>query len=233
MRPDREVRRATSSAPAVDRRVGVGPWAGRARRTSASCRSAGGKNGSPWVWSQCRWPSRIVPRNGLLGEEAGEPAQPGAGVEDERRGGTRRGRWRRTTCARRRGRTRPRAQGSSPAPRRSVTRTSAAGDSSRPRADGPATERARASRSRLLGGRPPPPCTRVTARRVDVRRPPSSAARSPNTAPGPSWPSSTPSTSTLEHTVEQQEESSPGLALRDEHVAAVELADPRAGGRPA
>ena len=58
---DGEVRRAH---PTRQQLSGSASCAGISRRTSASGRSPAAKNGRPWVWSQCRWPSRIVPRNG-------------------------------------------------------------------------------------------------------------------------------------------------------------------------
>ena len=53
----------------------------------------------------------------------------------------------------------------------------------------------------------------VIARRVDVRRPPSSAARSPTTAPGPSSASTEPSTSTASTPSSNKNSSSPTRKL--------------------
>ncbi len=102
-------RRSTSAAASPSSWSGMHDVAPRRRR----CRTAA-KNGSPWVWSQCRWPSSSAPAERRAPEQRAETAQPGAGVEHERRRLAVAWRARRTTCCRRSARSRARGRGRPP-----------------------------------------------------------------------------------------------------------------------
>ena len=80
---DREERRAPSARRARRRRhrSATGRWTS----TRASGRSPAVKNGMPWVWSQCRWPSSSAPSNGASPSSSRDAAQPGAAVDQQPR----------------------------------------------------------------------------------------------------------------------------------------------------
>ena len=63
-------RRSTSMAASPS------SWSGMHTRTSAPSLSTARENGSPWVWSQCRWPSSSAPRNGRSPSRAPRPRSP-------------------------------------------------------------------------------------------------------------------------------------------------------------
>ena len=81
-RPDREVRRRQDPRQHLDRGRPAPACGGR---RAPRDRSPARKKGSPWVWSQCRWPSRIEPRKGWPSSTPGQPLQAGARVEHQRR----------------------------------------------------------------------------------------------------------------------------------------------------
>ena len=85
---------ATSSGPARSRRPPRPLGAGGASVTRESGWSPLSKNGSPCMWSQCRWVRRMVPTNGRRSRRAETLRMPGARIEQEV-GGTCRRRARR------------------------------------------------------------------------------------------------------------------------------------------
>ena len=145
---------------------------------------------------------------------------PGAGVEHERRrlavvrDGDARG------VAAVAGELRPGGGGRPPHPEEVDLHQAVAG----PPAGGP---RPTSASTAWSSRRPTGPATvhGVTARRVAVRRPPSSTARSPSRAPGPSSASVSPSTSTPSTPSSSRKSSSASLALLGEAAARLDLAD--------
>ena len=105
----------------------------------------------------------------------------------------------------------PRRSASAPGPAPPSARRSSP-DVRRPRGGDPARARG-AGRGRRRAGAAATR-TRVTAVSVEVRRPPSSRARSPRTAPGPTSPSTWPSTSTETTPSSTRNSSSPGSPCR-------------------
>ena len=192
VRADREVRAATSpaTAPRPGRPAPVGTAC-----TRASSRSAGGKNGRPCTWSQCRWVSRIVPTNGCWPRRttrvsASSPVPASSSSVGDAVAGARSRRD--DVCPPTRSYSGP-DTGVDPRTPWNVTLTQLGFVLAPvPGAEFAAARRGRAGpRSRPRAAPTSAPATST------VRRPPSSTARSPRIAPGPSSASGSPSTSTL------------------------------------
>ena len=191
---------------------GSASCAGISRRTSASGRSPAAKNGRPWVWSQCQAAEQDRPRNGSPSSRVCEPRKPvpasstsvgalGVVVGD---GHARRDPPPLRARARRPASTRARHRGGGA----SASAGDLPGDDPPPAAQG---GRGRAAAAAATATR-----QAVTARNDEVRRPPSSTARSPRTAPGPSSAIGSPSTSTGSTPSSRRNSSAPGLPLLDE-----------------
>ena len=80
---DREVRRRHPPCQHGERVVGVAVDRHPQRRRRRPARSALGRNGRPWVWSQWRWLNRIEPWSGRPSSSAPRRRKPGAGVEHD------------------------------------------------------------------------------------------------------------------------------------------------------